>query len=720
MKSIRGRVRFILIVSLLGLLVIIGFSTYFFQKQAIMADKSYHIQQSLADSEEIKYLMTATILEQQGFFNNPDKEKAESIQTAIDRVEKASADYTKKYSSYPEIGDQFNKINEQAQLYIEELGPLVNMYKLVGFSDEEGMYKFINSSYEEFNNVIAEVESPPLQSALLQLKVAEQEYINDSNAENLSTFKASAKDFRNTTGSLDLTSEQTSTLNRTLLKYEQTINSMDSTFNQALTIKSSFESIASEVSNQVNQVMVAAEEINRTILEEQQSQQQWITILLAILGGVVLLITLLTGFFLIRSISKSIDSLKTSATIIGDGNLSHRVNLNSNDEMAELGGQFNHMADRMEQSVRKVLQATGVLNTSSEQLANISDQTSNQAQEVNDAINQVATGSQEQAQKIDETNQFIYEVSEAITHTKQSTEEIEAKLGEARSEGKEGLRTVADLEHTSNAFIELASHMVNEVQTASKQSKEVNKVVATIEDIADNTDLLALNAAIESARAGEAGKGFAVVADEVRKLAERSKNEARSIQKMVANMAQQMSALSTEAEKFNHYQTSQDEAVTHTKEAFNRIANHVHFMNEQIIQVKDAVHGVDKVNDEVKERLHSISVISEEAVATAEEVAASSENQLLSIEQVHESATGLQGLSQELSAEISQFTIKEQAEDIGSLDEDEEEEYDNEETLLHSLIVEDNHLQEEDQGEFDSADEQLKIEETTKEDKLSS
>jgi methyl-accepting chemotaxis protein len=77
MQSIRGRVRFILIVSLIGLLVIIGFSTYFFQEQTSISEKKEEVQQALVDSEEIKYLMTTTLIEQQEFFNEPstDKEK---------------------------------------------------------------------------------------------------------------------------------------------------------------------------------------------------------------------------------------------------------------------------------------------------------------------------------------------------------------------------------------------------------------------------------------------------------------------------------------------------------------------------------------------------------------------------------------------------------------------------------------------------------------------
>ncbi|MCV6615230.1 MAG: methyl-accepting chemotaxis protein [Cellvibrionaceae bacterium] len=99
------------------------------------------------------------------------------------------------------------------------------------------------------------------------------------------------------------------------------------------------------------------------------------------------------------------------------------------------------------------------------------------------------------------------------------------------NEAVKEMNQIAESVHTSSQHIE----------RLNMQSGEINSIINTIQEIADQTNLLALNAAIEAARAGEQGRGFAVVADEVRQLAARTSQSTSEISTMISKIQEDTS-----------------------------------------------------------------------------------------------------------------------------------------------------------------------------------
>lgn len=238
---------------------------------------------------------------------------------------------------------------------------------------------------------------------------------------------------------------------------------------------------------------------------------------------VVVFIIVLLGL-LIRVLMQPLHLMSRAMQEIadGEGDLTKRLSIHSQDEFGALAQSFNRFVERIHASIREVAStaahlsevAARVVCASNSSMLN-SDEQANRTSSVAAAINELGAAAQEIAQNASLASQH----SSAASHL-----------------ASDGQKVVQQTIQAMNLLSEKISSSCVNIESLNSKTVNIGQILEVITSISQQTNLLALNAAIEAARAGEAGRGFAVVADEVRNLAHRTQDSAQQVQKMIEEL----------------------------------------------------------------------------------------------------------------------------------------------------------------------------------------
>ena len=244
------------------------------------------------------------------------------------------------------------------------------------------------------------------------------------------------------------------------------------------------------------------------------------------------------------------------------------------------------------------------LNGIFEEIGSSSNQVSSGAKQVANGAQALAQGSTEQAASIQQLSSSISEIAERIkvnATTADRTSKLSATIKESAEKGSSQM-----------------DEMIMAVNDINESSRNIGKIIKTIDDIAFQTNILALNAAVEAARAGQHGKGFAVVAEEVRNLASKSADAARDTGSLIQDSMEKAELGSRIA---GDTAASLSEIVSGINESSQLIADITKASEEQSMGISQINIGIDQVAQVVQQN----SATAEESAAASEEMSGQSD-----------------------------------------------------------------------------------------------
>jgi methyl-accepting chemotaxis protein len=324
----------------------------------------------------------------------------------------------------------------------------------------------------------------------------------------------------------------------------------------------------------------------------------------AVVGGstFALVMAVLLGIWITRSITGPIQKAMTLAQSVAQGDLTMFFKIDGKDESAQLLTSLKAMQKSLSQLVGAVRAGSEGVATASAQIAS--------------GNNDLSQRTEQQASALEQTAASMEELSSTVRQNADSAKQANQLAQSASSVAVQGGKVV--------------DQVVETMKSINDSSRKISDIISVIDGIAFQTNILALNAAVEAARAGEQGRGFAVVASEVRSLAGRSAEAAKEIKNLI----------NASVERVEHGTALVDQAGSTMTEVVDSIRRVTDIMGEISVASTEQSQGVAQVGEAVRQ----MDQVTQQNAALVEEMAAA--------------ASSLQGQAQDLVQVVEGFKLK--------------------------------------------------------------
>jgi methyl-accepting chemotaxis protein len=405
----------------------------------------------------------------------------------------------------------------------------------------------------------------------------------------------------------------------------------------------------------------------RSVEEKELARRTQLTI---IMGSVLcLILVVVVGVSLTGNIARPLRQLSASAQGLALGDLSVTAPLNSRrDEVGILAESFSLMTDslrRMAEATDKI--AAGDLTvdikprsaqdalgkaflTMKDKLRRVTGELlesvnvlSSSAQQIVATTSQVASGASETATAVSETTTTVEEVKQTAELSTRKAKHVSESSQKAAQVSLAGKKSVEDSIQAMTRIRDQVESIAESVVRLSEQGQAIGDVMATVNDLAEQSNLLAVNASIEAAKAGDQGRGFAVVAQEVRSLAEQSKQATAQVRSIL-----------------NDIQKATAGAVMATEQAGKATEEGVKLSaqaGESVQTLAESIAEAAQAATQIAASSQQQTVGMDQVALAMESIKTASAQNVASTRQMEEAAQNMQGLGEKLKELVGVYKV---------------------------------------------------------------
>ncbi|MGE6591800.1 methyl-accepting chemotaxis protein [Bacillus mycoides] len=338
-----------------------------------------------------------------------------------------------------------------------------------------------------------------------------------------------------------------------------------------------------------------------------------------------------------------------------EGDLTARLQVNSNDEIGAIATSFNKMLENLQHIINRVQKTSVEVQNASENMLEKTNTSRDATIKVQSSMSNLNASIQSQTSSMEESSTAMDDMAISVQRIAESASSV-AELAVATYEHANDGSTVIQKSVSQMTTIHEAVNATSEVvERLITHTKYIDTAVQSISNIAEQTNLLALNASIEAARAGEQGKGFAVVADEVRKLAEQSKTAATDINQLLHQI---QNDTETASSMMSQGRSEAFEGINVIREAgssFTTIVGQVNKVSTQIQDISATAEEMAASAEEMNASLNNITSISNEVSSETAVTAQSAAQKVVVMNEMTLTAKQMKQTVEELDQLVSHF-----------------------------------------------------------------